>query len=481
MLEKLKKKYCDLSAPVKMSLWFLMCSFLQKGIAMISTPIFTRVMEEYEYGRYSIYTSWSGFFTAIISLNIAGGYFMRGLAINDKDKDRFTSSLVGLTGLLCLGSLFIYMFFSKYINMITGLNNMLSVIMIIEIFIINSYYFWMNKQRTEFSYRPIVFLTILSTILHPILSIIGVYISNECNQVEARVIADLIVNLLLYSWLIYTMLKQGGKFYNKIYWKEAIIFSVPLIPHYLSKIVLSQADRIMIGKYCGMAEAGYYSVAYSLAMLVQIFNQAVSSSLDPWLYKSIKEKKLKNIGSITMKILLIMAILNLSIIAVAPEILKVFAPENFYSAVWVIPPVTASVYFMFMYDLFTVFQYYFAKTKWIMYASLIGAVLNIVLNIIFIPKYGFVAAGFTTLICYILFGIVHYIFMCKVCDKYLDGERPYDFKKIIFLGITLLIFSFVMMLLYNKVFIRYSILCIVVIILFIKKNSIIKIFKAIKK
>ena len=480
MIQKYWQKYVNLSEPVKMSIWFLICSFFQKGIAMLTTPIFTRVMTEYEFGRYSIYNSWLFFFMALISLNIAGGYYMRGLVVNEDDRDVLTSSMLGLTATMCGISLVVYYIFSNVLNQITELNTFLFSIMVLQIFLSNTYYIWMNKQRVDYNYKPIVKITLLVTLLNPIVSVFAVLNADACLQVEARVLASVIIEIVLYSYLIAFLIKKGRKLYKRKYWQEAILFSLPLVPHYLSKIVLSQADRVMIGSYCGLEEVGYYSVAYSIAVIILIFNQAVSSSLDPWLYKSIKEKSFSSISDISIKILILMSLLNLSVIAFAPEVLKIFAPANFYTAVWVIPPITASVFFMFMYDLFTAFQYYYAKTKWIMLASLVGALLNIVLNSLFIPLFGFIAAGYTTLICYILFGMAHYFFMCKVCDKYLEGIRPYDIKKIICIGALVVAFAMMMILLYPYMLIRYALIFAIILLLYKKRKEITELMKGLK-
>ena len=481
MIKKSIEKYKGLSKPIKMSLWFLICSFLQKGLSMITTPIFTRIMTENEFGRFSICLSWLNFFTPLVSLSIAGGFYMRGLVINNEDKNKFTSSMIGLTGTLCMGGFCIYLVFKKYINVLTEMNTYLFCIIFTQIFFTSIYSFWLNHKRTEYEYKPIVVLTVLYAVFYPILSIVMVLSSKSNFQVEGRMTATIGINILLYTGLLFSMCVKGKQFYNKEYWKQAIIFSIPLIPHYLSQIVLNQADRIMIGKYCGLAKAGYYSLAYSLAMILLTLNQAVSTSMDPWLYQKIKKNSLVEIKAVTMPILIIMAVMNLMVITVAPEVLRIFAPPEFSSAVWAIPPITASVFFMFMYTLFTAFQYYYAKTTWVMVASFVGAILNVVLNIMFIPRFGFVAAGYTTLACYVLYAIAHYYFMCRVCDEKLEGARPYSALQIGIIGLVLIIGSMVMCLLYSYVLLRYLLVLAMLIFAFVKRKRILAMFSVLKK
>lgn len=481
MLRKLYNKYLQLGEPVKASFWFLICGFLQKGISMLTTPIYTRIMTESEFGRNSVYTSWYNIFFIIASLELAAGVYTRGLVKNEEDADSFSSALLSLST-VCIG-LFtvIYLIFSKLINDITGMSTYLMFMMIIEMWATIAYQFWSNRERVAFRYKKLVALMLTFTILRPVVGIIAVLLSDVRYQVEAKVTATVIVNAVLFSGLYISMLKKGNRLFDKEYWKYALAFNLPLIPHYLSQIVLNQSDRIMIDKFCGTSAAGYYSVAYSLAMVMQIFNSAVSSTMNPWIYKSIKAGEYKKIGTVSYTILSAIAGLNFLMIALGPELLGIMAPDSYYAAVWVIPPVTASVYFMFLYNLFATFEYYFNKTKWVMMASVIGAVANIVLNTIFIPQFGFVAAGYTTLVCYVLYSICHYICMRRITVLCMDGYKVYDIKKILLIGFSLVAMSALMLMLYELSTIRYCILVVLLMVAVSFRKKFISVFSEMKR
>lgn len=100
--------------------------------------------------------------------------------------------------------------------------------------------------------------------------------------------------------------------------------------------------------------------------------------------------------------MIIIALANVILIAFAPEVIAVFAPLEYHDAIWVIPPVAMSVYFMFAYGFFACFEFYYEKTTYISIATSVGAVVNVVLNYIFINIFGYYAARYTILLCYIL-------------------------------------------------------------------------------
>lgn len=478
-MHKLVKKYRNLSAPVKASFWFLICGFLQKGISMITTPIFTRLLTTSEYGKYSIYNSWYGIIAIFATLNLSYGVFMQGLVKFDDDKDVFTSSLQGLatTTILICGT--IYLLFYRFWDSIFDLPFILMIAMFIDMFAVTAFSFWSSRQRVDFKYKKLVFLTLFNAIATPTVGIIAV--THTMQKVEARVLSSIAIDLIAFGYLYFIQAKNGKQFYNKRYWKYALAFNLPLIPHYLSTIVLSQSDRLMINYLCGSDKAGIYSVAYSLSQVMVIFNASLLNTLNPWIYIKIKKKEYNDIGNVTYYMLVIIAFVNFLLVALAPEAISIMAPKAYYEAIWVIPPVAASVYFMFMYCLFADFEFYYEKTKFIMIASVASALLNIILNNIFIKHFGFIAAGYTTLVCYIVYALGHYIFMRKINKDYMGGIKVYNSKLILLISLVFATACAMLMLLYNYTIIRYEVLGISLVIAVLQKNKIIRLFKQIKE
>ena len=83
--------------------------------------------------------------------------------------------------------------------------------------------------------------------------------------------------------------------------------------------------------------------------------------------------------------------------AFAPEVILIFAGKKYMDAIYVIPPIACSVYFIFVYSLYSTIEYYYQKTKSIALATTISAILNLLLNTVCIEKFGYYAAGYTTL------------------------------------------------------------------------------------
>lgn len=80
MFSRALDKYQSMPLPAKAGVWFTLCSIIQRGISVISMPIFTRLLSTDAYGTYSLYTSWYMLFSLIVTLNLASEVFNKGLA-----------------------------------------------------------------------------------------------------------------------------------------------------------------------------------------------------------------------------------------------------------------------------------------------------------------------------------------------------------------------------------------------------------------
>lgn len=470
-MHKLINKYKEMSVPMKAAFWYTICNFINKGISLLSTPIFTRIMTEEQYGTFSIFQSWFNILIIFTSLNIYLSSYTKGLIVYEKEQKKFTSSMLSLTTLITLIFFVVYILNIDFWTKIFELSPNLMFAMFLELLFMPALEFWMGKERFDYNYRKVIAVSICMNIMCLGLSIVAVV--NTQNKIEARVFSDVFSKILFASVFFVIILSQGKKIFDKNYWKYALKFNIPLLPHYLSNYILNQSDRIMIGKMVGKVQAAYYSVAYTISTIMLLLVTAVNNALTPYIYKTIKDNKTEEIKSKINPIVILMAFLSIFIMALAPEIIRIFAGENYVDAMYVIPPIAASVYFIFVYSMFSTIEYYYQKTGLISIATSISAILNLLLNYFGIKIWGYYAAGYTTLICYLCLTVFHYIFYKKIIIKELPKiKEVYDMRVIIFAGIFILAVMIVMALLYKNIFIRYIVVLVILAYAIIKRDKI---------
>ena len=271
---------------------------------------------------------------------------------------------------------------------------------------------------------------------------------------------------------------KNKKLYNKEYWTFALKFSLPLIPHYLSLIILNQSDKVMITSMCGASENGLYSLAYSAASLLLIFNSSFTQSLIPWCYKNMKNKNTTTMKKVINSICCIYVGIDLLFIIVAPEVIAILAGAKYVEAIYVIPPVAASMYLILLYNIYCIFEFYYEQTKSVMICSTVSAVLNIVLNYLFIPRYGYLAAGYTTLVCYLLNSVMHIVVLKKLQSQH--GILGVSIRCSFGVGLLLIIVSIGITYLYQFSVLRWSIFIFIFIIVILKRNYFITLIKKIR-
>lgn len=478
MISKFKDKYCNMSEVAKAGIWFTICGFIQKALGFITVPIFTRLLTTQQYGTVSIFYSWESILVVFCTLNLFSGVFNNGMINYENDREGFLSSMQGLVTSLSIGICFIYLIFHRWLNSLFELGTLLMLIMFVEILFNSALSFWSAKERFEFRYKKMVMVTLMVAIIGPLLAFCMILLLPEEYGANARIIGTALVNVLICGIIYVINFLKGKKYFDKKYWAYALKFNIPLIPHYLSTLLLAQSDRLMISKISGMAQAGIYGLSHNLAMILNVLTTSVNNAFAPWLYQKLKAEDYKEIPKVSNKLFVLIAISLGLLMAFAPEVIMILAPGDYYEAVYVIPPLAVSLYFMFMFQIYANVEFYFEENKFIMYASVSSAIFNVILNYIFIKLFGYLAAGYTTLICYMILGIAHYIFMNNTVKKYINNDiKLFDIKSTIIFAMFLLLFSIGMLLLYKAIIIRYLIIILILIFIVANKNKVLSIIK----
>lgn len=434
-MDFLLKKYKKIPVQVRASVWFAFCSILQKGVSIITVPIFTRLMTTEQYGYYTTYMSWSNILLVFTSLNLFYGVFNNAMMKYREDREAYTSSMQGLVFTITTAFFAGYLLFRESVNEFLGMSTVLVVMLFMELLVTPALQFWTVKNRFDFNYKRIVTVTIAKTILNPVLGVVLVLFSEQ--KEVARIVSIVVTEIIICGTVAVYQFYRGKCFFNREFWKYAVLFNLPLIPHYLSGQFLSQSDRIMISKLEGNSAAAVYSVAYNIGLLMNIFTSAINGSYTPWLYQSIKKKMYCEIREITRIIIMLMAVLVLLLMLFGPEAIMILGSAEYKAAVKVIPPVAAGAFFFFLYNIFVNIEFYYEKRGYILFSSVAAAMLNLLLNYIFIQIFGYIAAAYTTLLCYAIYCFLHAYFAVKICK--IKGIPVSIFNKKTVWGVSLFV------------------------------------------
>jgi O-antigen/teichoic acid export membrane protein len=266
----------------------------------------------------------------------------------------------------------------------------------------------------KLEYRKRTILMVLPNLLINIISIISIMYLLKTDLYMGKIVPSAIINILLGLIILLIIFNKSKVFNNRIYWSYSYKVSLPIVIHGLSLNILSQSDRIMLTSLIGASDTGVYSLIYNFGMLITVIGVSLESVWIPWFTNKMKEKNIFIINENVKKYIYLMTFAVCSIIILSPELIRIMSPKEYWVGIKIVPQIVVACYIIFLYTLYVNVEHFYKKTNIIALFTLIAATLNIILNGLFIPKFGFYAAATTTILSYLVLLILHYNYSKKI-------------------------------------------------------------------
>ncbi len=214
-------------------------------------------------------------------------------------------------------------------------------------------------------------------------------------------------SFLMYSYFIY--FKHGMTPILKVrlkYIKRYLKVSLPLVPHNYAGYLLDSSDRVVM-KYVkiGTSQIGLYNLAYLFANYFGMFEFAIGQAAGPIFLKLYNEKNYAEARRLAFTIQGVFLVTSFIVCLWLKEVFLVMVRNDEMQTAYYLAIVLIMSYnYRPMYYVSTNYLFYQEKTMTLMKISFTAAVLNIILNIIFLPMYGVIASAITTYICLVILG-----------------------------------------------------------------------------
>lgn len=465
----------------KATLIYVIISFLNKAIGIVTIPVFTKLLTTEEMGTTTTWISWMTILLPIATLSLTSGSYFIAMKEYKNERDSYQSSALILSSISTLFVFLIYVVFSDAFNKIFTLTTENMIVMFVYLLFSPAYDMWVLRKRYEYKVREMAVLTVTVNVLSAAVSILLVLIFRDHGKDlgEVRIYGMYSILILVSVCFYWKLIKDGRCFFDKKYWSFALKVSTPLIIHTLAKNILDVSDRTMISRYCGKSEAGIYGTIYQISTLSLIVWTAINNALVPYLYQQLDNNNKESVAAIkdiTKKLIAIYGVVSIGMIAVAPELIKYLTSEEYYSAVYIIPPISIGVFLTCVYNIFADIILYHKKSVGVMIATIIASALNVLLNAIFIPLFGYYAAAYTTLAAFLILSITQGVTM-KIVHK----QDLLDIKGIMLFTSAIITFGLAFNLVYHSTIIRYSIIIILMALVLIFKKRILETIGQVKR
>ena len=443
-------------------MFYLVGALFNKGIGFITVPIFTRILSVSDYGIVTTYNSWVSILMMFMSLALYMAVRASFVDYSDHPKD-FLSVITTFT---CLyGGLF--SFIVIIVSFIASISISLTILILCLVqalataIIENvSMFFLMNYQ-----YKARSALMVLPNLLSTIVSIFLIKKVLSSELYFGRIIPNAIITLA-FGLIALTYSFKGTKVrFNKEYLRYGLKISVPLVLHGIALNILSQSDRTMITMIRNSEETGIYGLIYNFSMIATVITTAFDGIWIPYFTRKMNEKDYNSINVFAEKYVEFMSAAMIGVILVGPEIVKLLSTKDYWEGIKIIPPIVLANYLIFVYTMYVNVEHYYKKTVFISINTMIAAVSNILLNIVFIYKWGYVGAAYTTLFSYILSLILHYRYARRMTSK-VFGLKHFVYPLIIIFISVIVFYLFI-----ETWYIRWIVAIIPVVVFGIKEKE----------
>jgi O-antigen/teichoic acid export membrane protein len=404
-----KQPYMKKRSELRASGIYLVGNIATKALAFLTIPIFTRILSTYEYGIVNTFSSWVSIASVVMELSLFNSFKVAFVDMHDEFED-YCTSVIRLSFWLFLGGMALA---TGAIALIPSFRSIgwLIYCCLIQAYGTVSVTTMSTKYMMQFNYRKRAIYMLVPNIASVALAIAAILMMKS-----DRYIGRIVAYVAVYAvFTIISLLTTRGRTTNTQYWRYAIRYSVPLVFHGLSLVVLDSSDRIMISSIINPTAAGVYSLVYNFSMIATAVTTAFEGIWIPWFAKKLKDVKIGDINQKAMLLIENTTVLVIGIILIAPEVLKLMSTREYWDGIVMIVPIVIASYLRFLYDLAVNVEYQYKATKQIMLNTVLAALLNIVLNFIFIPRYGAVAAAYTTVAAYLASFIAHMVCAKKYC------------------------------------------------------------------
>jgi len=431
---------------VKAGLGYTIGNYLLKGLAFLTIPLFVRLLSTAEYGKYNTFLAYESILFVILGLAIHSSFknarYKYGLVSEGSEKGKDYYSFVSSCNLFILGSGVLWL---VLINLLCPLISdwigfdRVSLNMLVLYAIGSAIITCFNVDISiDYEYKKFLVVSAFNALLNIALSILLIVTVFDSDRCLGRIVGTVVPVVLVTVYIVYYFFKRAHPAGMVSFLRWGIKYSLPIVPHGLSQIILNQFDRIMITKMVDDSATGIYSFAYNIFAIIQVTFVSLDNVWSPWFYEKMKAKKHEEIRKYSSMYMLVMLIFSSIMILVSPELIKLLGSRDYWDAMYCVIPVVAGGYFAFLYTIPCCVEYYYEKTKFIALGTTSAALINIVTNYIFIDRFGYVAAAYTTLATYMLYFLFHLFIAKRITREKLFSDAVFAICTIGILAVSAL-------------------------------------------
>ena len=286
------------------------------------------------------------------------------------------------------------------------------------------------------------------------------YVYQEQKDISYMFLANVASSVLILPFFYkeFWLLRLG---FDAALWQKMLNYAYPLIFMGMAGMVNETIDRILLkllitDQTIAETQIGIYGANYKLSILITLFIQAFRMAAEPFFFARSNDKKDRKIYADVMKYFVIVCSIIFLMVTLYIDVFKYYIGRDYWSGLGVVPILLVANVCLGVYYNLSIWYKLTDKTQMGAAVALLGALITLILNWLWIPQYGYEGSAWATLCCYAAMMVVSYY----LGQKYFSV--PYSLTKIVgYFGTSILIFlvtHFIYnQLLLNNLYIKFSI------------------------
>jgi len=445
---------------VRASSGYFISSIIIKSLSLFTAPVFTRLLSPADYGIVSNFLANANILSLFVGLGLS--YSIANARIDfPKKLIQFIASITIISFIAGILVVLFSVILKNHLSELFDLSSVMVVYMTVYVLFIPPLTNMQQYYRHTFKYKQNIRISIFIAISSVILCVVLILFVFEDVRYLGRIVGLTFPSLFLGIIFFINILIKGRDARVKDFSQYAFKIGLPMIPHSLGMVLITQIDRIMIFKMAGGESAGLYSFGASYAILITLITSAAMQSYQPILYDKLKIKSYKSIEDINVSIMYLFFGMVLLLIGLAPEALKILGEKSFYRSIIVVPTLALGFAFQFLYYTYSMILGYHKKTQIIAIGTIITGIINVIINFLLIPQYGYWGASIATLTSYMFLSIYSYYMSKRVANR-----TVYNTKKLLYALISIHIAAYGLYVTYDFILIRMIILTSICLLLY---------------
>lgn len=377
---------------------YLVTTLVNSAIPFLLLPVLTRYFTPEEYGMVAVFQVWCSLLAVICGLNTYGAATRKHYDYDEPNKymGDYISACVAI---LIISSLAVTILMLPLLDLISaGLGLSKGWILGGILFAVGNFMIQLRLRQWQVRKKPVKYgqFQVSQSALNAGISLFLVVVI--AIGIDGRLIG-MTSSVLLFGGMGAILLWRDNLL--KFSWqpqlmKDALAFSVPLLPHFVGSFLLLTVDRAVISSILGLEAAGQYMVAIQLALTLNLLLQSIQKAYVPWLFERIKqddsEEKRQIIQGSYIYFAILVAITFLAFIVGKPVLIFI-AGEAYEPAGELIGWLVLAQAIRGMYYVVSSYLIYAKKTQNISWITIVSGGVNIVLLLTLLEVYGLVGAA----------------------------------------------------------------------------------------